>query len=69
MKVTPDLIDAWRVVPRLLVILYGWICYDTHRWYTALDNPTNEQQLYANIIWGAAAAWFGLYVNSGRKRE
>jgi hypothetical protein len=67
--ISPEQFDKWRVVPRLLTALYGWICYDTHIWFLSLPNPTSEQQLYANIIWGAAAAWFGLYVNSGNKKE
>ena len=69
MKLTPDQLDAWRVVPRLLVLLYGWLCFDTHQWFTALPDPTTAQQLYANVIWTGAAAWFGFYVNSGRKQE
>lgn len=69
MKFTPEQLDAWRVVPRLLVILYGWLCFDTHQWFTALGDPATPQQLYASVIWGGAAAWFGFYVNSGRKQE
>lgn len=69
MKLTPEQLDAWRVVPRLLVILYGWLCFDTHQWYTALADPTTPQQLYASVIWTAAAAWFGFYVNSGKRQE
>lgn len=69
MKFTPEQLDAWRVVPRLLVILYGWLCFDTHQWFTTLPEPTTAQQLYANVIWTGAAAWFAFYVNSGRKQE
>lgn len=57
-------VNHWRIVPRLLLCLYGYICWDTHQWFTSLEIPTTPQQLYANIIWGAAAAWFGLYVNT-----
>jgi len=46
-KFTPEQLDAWRVVPRLLVILYGWLCFDTHQWFTALGDPATPQQLYA----------------------
>jgi hypothetical protein len=68
-KLTPEQLDAWRAVPRLLVLLYGWLCFDTHQWYTSLADPTTPQQLYASVIWTAAAAWFGFYVNSGRRQE
>lgn len=62
-----ETLDAFRVVPRLLLLAYGYVCYGTHTWYTALVNPTMEQGAYAGVIWGAAAVWFKLYVESGRK--
>lgn len=61
----PKNFAEWRVIPRLLVTLYGWVCYDTHLWFKALSTPNDAQQLYAIAIWGAAAVWFGFYVNSG----
>ena len=64
MKITPKQFDQWRPVPRLLVLLYGWICYETLIWFTALDAPTASQAGFASTIWTAAAAWFGFYVNS-----
>ena len=69
MKWTPEHFDRWRVVPRLMAALYGWICLDTHLWFKSLEVPTTTQQLYANVIWTAAAAWFGLYVNSGPRKN
>lgn len=62
---TPEQVNDWRIIPRALMGLYGWVCFDTHQWFTSLQDPTNAQQLYANVIWGAAAVWFGLYVKSG----
>ena len=32
-----------------------------------LDNPTLEQSGLISIVVGAGAAWFGLYVGSGKK--
>ena len=58
-------VNNWRVVPRLLMGLYGFVCYDTHQWFVALDGPTGVQQIYASVIWGAAAVWFGMYTNTG----
>jgi hypothetical protein len=63
--VTPQRLDEWRIVPRLLMTLYGIVCAHTHLWFTSLPDPTTAQQLYANVIWTAAAAWFGFYVNTG----
>ena len=31
-----ELFDAWRVVPRLLVAAYGWLCWEIVAWYMDL---------------------------------
>lgn len=67
MKITPDLVDAWRVVPRLLVAGYGVMCWIVADWFMGLADPTGPQTTFATGIWGGAAVWFGFYVNSGRK--
>ena len=64
----PETLDKWRVVPRLLVLLYGFVCWETFDWFTGLDVPIAEQTAFASTIWGAAAAWFGFYVNSGKRQ-
>ncbi len=64
---SPETFDRWRVIPRLLVTLYGFMCWQTFEWFTGLPAPTGAQTTFASAIWGAAAAWFGFYVNSGGK--
>ena len=61
---TPARFDQWRPVPRLLVALYGLMCWRVSEWYMALPDPTGAQAAFVSTIIGAAAAWFGLYVNS-----
>jgi hypothetical protein len=63
------ILDAYRTVPRLLVILYGVMCYQVSAWFMGLPDPTMAQGTFVSVIWGAAAAWFGLYCNSGWKWE
>lgn len=62
---TPEKFNAWRVVPRLLVALYGLVLYLTVDWFTMLDNPTNAQAAFVSTVVGAGAAWFKFYVTSG----
>ena len=64
---SPETFNKWRIAPRILISLYGWICYDTHQWITGLPDPTTQQMAYATLIFGAAAAWFGLYTSTGGK--
>lgn len=57
--------DEWRVVPRLLVGIYGYLFYYVAMWFMGLPDPTTAQAGFVSTIVGAAAAIFGLYVNSG----
>lgn len=63
----PQALNEWRIVPRLLVLAYGSFAFYVGDWFMSLDNPTTQQSAFVSVIWGAAAAWFGLYVNSGSK--
>ncbi|MEQ9519466.1 MAG: hypothetical protein RLN89_08500 [Parvibaculum sp.] len=63
--IDPDQVDRWRIFPRLMLALYGVQCWRVGEWFMALSSPSVEQSAFVATIWGAAAAWFGLYVNSG----
>ena len=65
----PEMLDNWRVIPRLLIFLYAVIFYQTMNWFMLLENPNNAQAGFVSVIVGAGAAWFGLYVNSGSGKK
>lgn len=62
---SPQLLNEWRVVPRLAVLMYGYVCWEVAAWFMALPDPNNAQSVFVSVVWGAAAAWFNFYVNSG----
>lgn len=62
-----EIIDAYRVVPRLILVGYAWLVAFTLIWYTELEDPTTQQTSFAGTIGGGILAVIGLYVNSGRK--
>lgn len=66
---TPEKFNAWRIVPRILVILYGIVFYLVIEWFMTLSEPTNAQAAFVSTVVGAGAAWFGFYVKSGGKSE
>jgi|TARA_R110000765_G_scaffold179797_1_gene285600 hypothetical protein len=66
-KVSSSAVDKWRIVPRLLMILYGIAFYQCMTWFMGLDDPTLAQAGFVSTTVGAGAAWFGLYVGSGKK--
>ena len=59
----PQFLSNWRTVPRLMMVLYGLVFYETMTWFMALEAPNNAQAGFVSVVVGAGAAWFGLYVN------
>jgi hypothetical protein len=66
-KVWADRLNQWRIIPRVLIALYGWMAYSVADWFMNLPDPSIAQVTFVSTIWGAAAAWFGFYVNSNAK--
>lgn len=65
MGISPKTIDSWRVVPRLILVLYGYAFWQVLDWFMGLSDPSNAQAMFVSTVVGAAPAFFGLYVNSG----
>jgi hypothetical protein len=64
--VTPEKLSAWRIVPRMLILSYMLVFYQTCTWFMNLPDPNNAQAGFVSVIVGAGAAWFGIYVNGTR---
>ena len=64
--ITPEKLSAWRIVPRLLILCYMLVFYQTTQWFMAMPDPTNAQAGFCSIIVGAGAGWFAIYVNGTR---
>ena len=65
--ITSDFVNEWRIVPRFILVLYGYVFWDVINWFMTLAEPTNAQAMFVSTVVGAAPAFFGLYVNSGGK--
>ena len=63
---TPEKLSAWRIVPRMLILSYMIVFYQTCNWFMNLPGPNNAQAGFVSVIVGAGAAWFGIYVNGTR---
>tara|TARA_R110000787_G_scaffold174991_1_gene287540 strand:- start:254 stop:484 length:231 start_codon:yes stop_codon:yes gene_type:complete len=60
---TPELLDRWRIWPRLIITLYGIAFYRTTDWFMSLEDPSNAQAGFVSVIVGAGAGFYGIYVN------
>lgn len=61
-----EVIDAFRVVPRSVLILYGILVWVVVSWFMGLPEPTTQQAALVTTVTGLIAAVAGLYQNSGR---
>jgi len=57
-----NILDRFRIVPRLIMLAYIYAFYQSTMWFMALPDPTNAQAAFISTIVGAGAAFFGLYV-------
>ena len=63
MKFTPEMLDRWRILPRLILAMYGLSFYQTTQWFMGLPDPSNAQSGFVSVMVGAGAGFFGIYVN------
>ena len=60
-----EIIDAFRGVPRAMVLGYAYLVWHVVDWFMSLSAPSTEHTFLVSTVVGGAAAVFGLYVNSG----
>lgn len=63
---TRDLLNDYRVFPRLFAGFYMYWMSEVLKWAMTLDDPQEAQWLVAAVVTGAAA-YFKFYVDSGPK--
>lgn len=61
-----EIVDAYRVFPRLYLIVFLYILWDVHS-FLKTTIPPESAHLYGNMVWGAVGAMTGFYVATGRK--
>jgi len=64
---TPEELDKWRVVPRLLMLSMVIMTYRVVEWFMQIPTPTLEQAGLVSVMTGALTGAFGLFLGSGKK--
>ena len=59
---------AWKILPRLMMLMMSISAWRVVEWFMTLPDPTNAQSAFVSVIVGAGAAWFGLYVGATAKK-
>jgi hypothetical protein len=63
-----QMIDAYRIFPRVFLSVYIYLLYFCTMWFMELETPTFEQSGLISIVVGAGAAWFGLYAGTAKDK-
>jgi hypothetical protein len=64
---TPDQLSAWRIIPRLLMLMMLVMTYRVVEWFMGLPDPSLEQAGLVSVMTGALTGAFGLFLGSGKK--
>ena len=54
-------IDSWRIFPRIFVVVYIYLMYQSVMWFMALPEPNIEQSALVSVVVGAMGVVFGVY--------
>ena len=50
---TPEQLNAWRIIPRLLMFTMIFMTYRTVEWFMSLPDPNPEQAALVSVMTGA----------------
>ena len=53
-----QMVDSWRIFPRLFLSVYIFLLYFATMWFMDLPEPSLEQSGLISVLVGAGAAWF-----------
>jgi len=65
--ITPETLDRWRVLPRILMFTMIVMTYRVVEWFMGLPDPSLEQAGLVSVMTGALTGAFGLFLGSGKK--
>lgn len=62
---TPEQLNAWRVIPRLMVLFVGYMTYSVGDWFMGLESPTNAQGAFVAVVFGVVPMAINAYCSTG----
>lgn len=63
----PEILDQWRILPRLVMFVMIFMTYRVVEWFMDLPDPNPEQAALVSVMTGALTGAFGLFLGSGKK--
>ena len=65
--ITPEVLERWRILPRLVMFVMIFMTYRVVEWFMDLPDPNPEQAALVSVMTGALTGAFGLFLGSVKK--
>ena len=66
--ITPQLVNEWRILPRVIVALFMYLCYWVASWYMNLGDPSTQQAAFVSTVFATVPMVFNFYCQTGDKK-
>jgi hypothetical protein len=53
---------AWKILPRLMMIMMSISAWRVVEWFMTLDNPTSQQAALVSVVTGAMTGAFAVWM-------
>jgi len=56
------ILDNWKVLPRLMMLVFTFMSFRVVEWFMSLDDPTTQQAGLVSVVMGAATGAFAVWM-------
>ena len=67
--ITPETLDRWRILPRLVMFVMIVMTYRVVEWFMGLSDPNPEQAALVSVMTGPLPALSGFFWGLARKNN
>ena len=57
----------WKVLPRLMTLLFSFMAWRCAEWFMALEDPTASQSAFVSVVMGVMTGVFGIWMGHEHK--
>ena len=62
MTIVMERVLAWKILPRLMMIMMSVSAWRVVEWFMTLDNPTSQQAALVSVVTGAMTGAFAVWM-------
>ena len=62
MTLVMERVLAWKLLPRLMMIMMSISAWRVVEWFMTLDNPTSQQAALVSVVTGAMTGAFAVWM-------